>query len=104
MRVRMRVSVSGARDGHEWPGVGQVFDVGDEEAMELSRSGIADIVPDDAEAHTPPEVDDPSGRPVDAAEEAPVERAVADDEGETAATETGTSAQRKAARAGRRSG
>ena len=110
MRVRMRVSMSGARDNREWPGVGEVLDLGDEEAMELSRAGIADIVSGDAGPEGAPVVHGPSGRAVeDVAEheatqpegvdERPVERAV-DDSGETAATETG-SAQRKAARGGR---
>lgn len=114
MRIRMRVAMTGARGGEPWPGPGQTMIVGDEEAYALQRAGIADVVPDDDDLdQSVPKVHEASGRAVedvveaervDAARESvderPVETAVESD-GETAATETGTSAQRKAARVGR---
>ena len=114
MRVRMRVSMSGSRDGETWPGVGATLVLGDDEARELQRAGIVDLVPGDDDAvHTVAEVDEATGRPVedveaaDAAAEAvasvderAVETATAGN-GETAATDTGSSS-RKAGRGGRR--
>ena len=64
MRVRMRVSMSGSRNGVLWPPIGATLDVGEDEAMELSRAGIATAVPaDDTATHAAP-VADAAGRPV----------------------------------------
>jgi hypothetical protein len=44
MRVRMRVEVSGTRDGKPWPQRGQIAEFNDEEALELCASGIGEPV------------------------------------------------------------
>ncbi len=113
MRVRMRVSMSGSRDGETWPDVGATMVLGDAEAQELQRAGIVDLVPgDDDAAHTVSPVDAATGRAVADADEADAvaEAAAGVDEravetatagnGETAATDTGSSS-RKAHRGGR---
>lgn len=41
MKVRMRVSISGTRDGEPWPPAGQVVDLPDEEARHLCEGGLA---------------------------------------------------------------
>jgi hypothetical protein len=41
MKVRMRVSISGTRDGEPWPPAGQVVDLPDEEARHLCAGGLA---------------------------------------------------------------
>lgn len=46
MKVRMRVSVSGTRQGVDWPPAGSVIEVGDEEGMSLCAGGLADPVHD----------------------------------------------------------
>lgn len=105
MRVRMRVSMSGARDNENWPGVGETLVLGDDEAMELQRAGIADLVPeDDIAAHSVAAVDDSTGRAVEdpdaAADLADTSAGVDERAVEFASTEHGTSS-RKAARGGR---
>jgi len=65
MRVRMKVAISGTRDGATWPDKGGEIDLPDEEAAQLLRDGraepVADVpevetatVPDDAETATSP--------------------------------------------------
>lgn len=46
MRVRMKVDVSGARDGQPWPGRGKAVDLPDEEAASLCAAGMAEPVAD----------------------------------------------------------
>lgn len=41
MRVRMRVTISGTRDGQDWPARGSVVDLPDDEAEQLVASGLA---------------------------------------------------------------
>ncbi|MER8042714.1 hypothetical protein [Streptomyces sp. NPDC094032] len=51
MRVRMRVQISGTRDGAEWPERGGTIDLPDDEAEQLIRYGAAEAdepAPDDA--------------------------------------------------------
>lgn len=42
MRVRMRVEMSGTRDGLPWPPKGQSVDLPDEEAAHLVAAGLAE--------------------------------------------------------------
>jgi hypothetical protein len=44
MKVRMKVSVSGSRDGKPWPSVGETATVGDEEGADLCTAGLAEPV------------------------------------------------------------
>ncbi|WP_282695492.1 hypothetical protein [Streptomyces sp. CC208A] len=64
MRVRMKVSISGTRDGADWPGKDGEVDLPDEEATQLIRNGAAEAVavgsvvetatvPDDTETAAP---------------------------------------------------
>ena len=46
MRVRMKIDVSGSRDGEAWPRRGQTFDVPDGEGADLCASGMAEPVAD----------------------------------------------------------
>lgn len=41
MRVRMRVNMSGTRNGERWPTRGQVVDLPDREAKRLIANGLA---------------------------------------------------------------
>jgi hypothetical protein len=65
MRVRMRVAMSGARGGEDWPGVGQILDTSDEEAQALLMAGIAGPVGTSDEDEVGPVVDATTGRPFD---------------------------------------
>lgn len=58
MKVRMRVDVSGTRDGRPWPPRGEVADLPDDEAAALCAAAMADPVaePDgDVEKAVPPQ-------------------------------------------------
>lgn len=48
MRVRMKVTISGTRDGQSWPERGGFVDLPDSEAEQLIASGLA-ASPDDSE-------------------------------------------------------
>lgn len=50
MRVKMKVAVSGHRDGNPWPGIGGEIDVPDEEGASLCGSGYAEPVAAPAKA------------------------------------------------------
>jgi hypothetical protein len=57
MRVRMKATLSGTRDGKDWPPVGGSVDLPDDEAAHLVTAGLA--APDDEqppveEATAPP--------------------------------------------------
>lgn len=55
MKVRMKVEVSGTRNGHPWPSRGEVVDVTDAEGAELCAAGMAEPVADDrVEKAVPP--------------------------------------------------
>lgn len=55
MKIRMKVDVSGARDGRPWPRRGEVADVSDGEGAALCASGMAEPVAEDkVETATPP--------------------------------------------------
>lgn len=66
MRVRMKVTVSGTRDGEPWPTKGGEVDLPDDEAKHLLAGGLAeepDSEPDVEEATAPAaEKSTPSGR------------------------------------------
>jgi topoisomerase IA-like protein len=56
MKVRMKVDISGARDGQSWPARGETADLPDEEAASLCASGMAEpVTADDVETATPPD-------------------------------------------------
>ncbi|MET9705367.1 hypothetical protein [Streptomyces griseus] len=60
MRIRMKIAMSGLRNGQPWPPVGQVTDLPTGEAQHLCASGIAEEVNDDPDAEetaTPPEAE-----------------------------------------------
>lgn len=44
MRIRMKVTLSGTRNGEDWPPAGQVADIPTGEAQHLIASGIAEAV------------------------------------------------------------
>lgn len=63
MRIRMKVEMSGTRNGHPWPARGEVVDIPTGEAQHLVASGIAEeaprereetAVPPSPEVSTPP--------------------------------------------------
>lgn len=73
MLVKMRALISGPRNGQQWPGIGEVIDLPDEEAATLVHHRMAEIVEarpevvetaaapvEDVETATPPK---PRGRP-----------------------------------------
>ncbi|MDX2705808.1 hypothetical protein PV350_23530 [Streptomyces sp. PA03-6a] len=47
MKIRMKVQVSGTRDGAEWPRAGHMVDLPDAEAAELCAAGLAVPAPGD---------------------------------------------------------
>ncbi|MFE6817094.1 hypothetical protein [Streptomyces sp. NPDC057677] len=44
MRVRMKIKISGTRDGQEWPDRGDEIDLPDDEAEQLLRYNAAEAV------------------------------------------------------------
>ncbi|MEU0102397.1 hypothetical protein [Streptomyces sp. NPDC006267] len=57
MKIRMKVHMSGLRNGRPWPPVGQTTELPTGEAQHLCASGIAEEVTDDSPAEetaTPP--------------------------------------------------
>jgi hypothetical protein len=57
MRVRMKVSLSGSRNGVSWPARGEEVVLPDGEAADLCRSGLAEPVAEpekNTETATPP--------------------------------------------------
>lgn len=47
MRIKMKVGLSGSRDGHAWPAVGEEVDLPDEEGAQYCASGLAEPVATD---------------------------------------------------------
>lgn len=47
MRIRMKVGLSGTRNGQDWPAVGEIADIPTGEAQHLVASGIAEEVTGD---------------------------------------------------------
>jgi hypothetical protein len=66
MRVRMRVDVSGTRDGQRWPPRGSVLDLPDDEAAHYCQVGMAEPVAvfRDAETATTPPVEERADGPL----------------------------------------
>lgn len=52
MKVKMRIPLSGTRDGQAWPGVGEEVDLPDDEAAEMCARGHAEPVAANAEKAT----------------------------------------------------
>lgn len=52
MKVRMRITISGSRDGEAWPKVGEVVDLPDDEAVEMLQKGHAAPLEDGDEPET----------------------------------------------------
>lgn len=46
MKIRMKVEISGTRGGQDWPKIGEVLEVGDEEGVQLCAGGMAEPVAD----------------------------------------------------------
>jgi len=42
VKVRMKVQMSGTRQGEDWPGFGEVLECSDEEGASLLAGGLAD--------------------------------------------------------------
>ncbi|MFF5977171.1 hypothetical protein ACFY7C_37365 [Streptomyces sp. NPDC012769] len=55
MRIRMRVTLPGSRNGAPWPAKGATLDVPDDEAEQLIRYGAADPA-------EPPPADPPASK------------------------------------------
>lgn len=62
MRVRMKVDISGARDGKPWPARGEVADLPDDEAAGLCESGMAEPVAERDKAEKAVPTDDSEKR------------------------------------------
>lgn len=57
MKVRMKLQISGTRDGQEWPAKGGEVELPDEEGAQLCASGLAEPLTDgnEPETATPPD-------------------------------------------------
>ena len=49
MKIRMKIQLTGTRDGVRWPKVGEVVDLPDHEAARLCANGRAEPVAEKAE-------------------------------------------------------
>lgn len=58
MKIRMKVAVSGTRNGVPWPPRGAVLDVDDNEGAQLCAGGMAEPVPDDQVETAVPSTED----------------------------------------------
>lgn len=47
MKVRMKVDMSGTRNGQQWPARGETVEVGDGEGADLCAAGLAEPVAED---------------------------------------------------------
>ena len=52
MKIRMRIQISGTRSGVEWPPLGGILEVDDEEGRHLVEGGMAEPVTDFRDAET----------------------------------------------------
>ncbi|MFN0028407.1 MAG: hypothetical protein ACKV2O_14695 [Acidimicrobiales bacterium] len=59
MLVRMKIKISGTRDGADWPAKGDTIDVPDDEAAALVASVSAEVVEPEPEPEPEPELFDP---------------------------------------------
>lgn len=56
MKVKMKVDISGTRDGWPWPPRGEVVEVADQEGVDLCAAKMAEpVADDDVKVTTPPE-------------------------------------------------
>lgn len=56
MRVRMKVQMSGTRNGQSWPGLGEMVEVGDQEGADMCAAGLAEpVAADKVETAVTPE-------------------------------------------------
>lgn len=66
MRVRMKVTISGTRDGQPWPERGKAVDLPDDEAKHMVAAGLAEEydgeVPAEENAANPAEPEKATGR------------------------------------------
>ncbi|MFF8839580.1 hypothetical protein [Streptomyces sp. NPDC015130] len=78
MRVRMKIKISGTRDGQDWPDKGGEITLPDDEAEQLMRYGAAEAMnepepdttgEDEGESEQEPEGTDPEATPEEPAEE-----------------------------------
>lgn len=82
MRVRMKVHISGFRNGVEWPDKGAVIEIRDIEGADLIAAGYAEEAPDASTEFVAPDTfADPAGGAVyQPAEAAPDESEPVDDD------------------------
>ena len=80
MKVRMKVGVSGSRDGQPWPPIGETVDVPDAQGADLCAAGLAEPVAD--------------RKAEKAVDERPVEKRDDDDESGGLTTESGPARRR----------
>ncbi|MFG3180058.1 hypothetical protein ACGFZC_34070 [[Kitasatospora] papulosa] len=66
MKVRMKVTVSGTRDGEPWPEKGKTVDLPDAEARQLLAGGLAEE-PDAEAADASPQVEEATAPPAETA-------------------------------------
>lgn len=53
MRVKMKVQLSGTRNGKPWPSMGETLDLPAEEAAQMCASGMAETVKGETEKAVP---------------------------------------------------
>lgn len=63
MKVRMKVAVSGTRNGQDWPAKGGQMDLPDGEGADLCSAGLAEPVADTGEPETAVPPDTSEKRP-----------------------------------------
>ncbi|MFZ3569956.1 hypothetical protein ACOKM5_23400 [Streptomyces sp. BH097] len=57
MQVRMKVTMSGTRNGQDWPPRGELVDLPEAEADDMVRAGLAEM-PDEADESEAPQVEE----------------------------------------------
>jgi hypothetical protein len=78
MQVRMRISVSGTRDGKAWPSKGETIDLPDDEARNLVAIGVAAELDEDEQPEPLTEpVEENAAAPVEAETATPAKSAAA---------------------------
>lgn len=82
MRVRMKISLSGTRDGADWPTKGGHVELPDDEAHSLIAGGLAVEEPEEESASEPP-AEENAKAPATEEKAVPVRKATAS--GKTAA-------------------
>ncbi|MFF4347535.1 hypothetical protein [Streptomyces sp. NPDC001530] len=63
MKVRMKLQISGTRDGQEWPAKGGEVDLPDDEGAQLCASGLAEPLADGNEPENAAAPDTAEKRP-----------------------------------------